>query len=748
MNGSYAGLQTKSKSRWGIEFWGSLFLDRFHRLFAVIILLQLIQCFQDYWWDETYSVLYGILAVTAVCELAFARRYGIRLALEAVAAVVLAASYSPLFEWTGWPEHWKSQTEWNLFYESHVASLHPFVELAIGAVLAVHVLSWIGRSRRLMLVILMTSVGVMAAFDSFFPFELWHNIAWIVAAGLGWLVVLHLRELRARHPDSWAALAERPIELALPAVIVIALLLLSGIYMPRAPALLEDPYTIWSEAQGREVPSLAGEGGILGSSSSSVNVSSGSASSGYGRDDRNIGGGFDFDYSPVMTVQTNRRSYWRGETKAVYTGKGWGDRRGIQTAPLAEGGLTHFSIPGKADGAQTEKITQTVTMLRKDRLPVLFSAGQASRVAVLESDANGTILANAEEEELRFRRPARVQTYTLESEVTMLDKTALRAAAAPSPDTASIDLAPYLQLPDSLPDRVKALAREVTASGTNEFDKAALLEDYLKNTYPYNNKPDVSKQKSADITDAFLFEIKEGYCDYYSTAFVVMARSLGIPTRWVKGYASGVDPTKVDTMRFGGVLVDPDGPGTYTVRNADAHSWAEVYFEGYGWIPFEPTSGFSVPLPVPSNAAAEPVTDPAAADETDGAATKATSFGWAVPVAGAVVILAAAVILFRKRKGARKLWNRIRYAGASPDQRIIREMERLLRFLKRRGLKREEHETMRESFRRWGEKFSSLRTDFDGILVRFETARYGNQTGAESDAKDFAAAVERLRKAL
>lgn len=728
------------------SFWNGLFLDRVHRLFAIIIVLQLVQCLNDYWWEETYSVIYGILAVTAVCELLFTRWYAVRLALETAVAVVLSAVYSPFFQWIGWPQHWNSRSEWRLFYESHLASLHPFIELAVGAVLLVHAMSRIGRSRGAMLSILFASIGVMAAIDSFFPFELWHNIAWIVTAGLGWLVVIHMRDLRSRHPDSWSALSERPIEIALPAVIVISILLLSGIFMPRAPALLEDPYTIWSEAQGRDVPSAAGDGGVLSGGGGSPILGGGSASSGYGRDDRTIGGGFDYDYSPVMTVQSSRRSYWRGETKATYTGKGWADRQ-TRTVPVAAGTDTNFAVPGRTEGIETEKVTQTVSILRKDRLPVLFAAGPVSRVVELESDNNGGLLGSAEEWELRWRKPARVTTYTVESEVTMLDRKALRAVSNPAPDQASVDLKPYLQLPEKLPARVADLAAEVTATGTNAFDKAALLESYLKTTYPYNNKPDVSKQVSEDVTDAFLFEIKEGYCDYYSTAFVVMARSVGIPARWVKGYASGVDPSKSDSMRFGGVIQDPDGPGTYTVRNADAHSWAEVYFEGYGWIPFEPTSGFSVPQPVPSDATPEPVLDTPAVAEPDTAETAKPGFGWVLPTAGAILLLLAAFVLLRKRRGL-LLWRKIRYAGSTPNQRIVRDMEKLLKFLNRRGMKREKHETLRESFRRWSAKFSSLQPEFDGVLIRFEHARYGREAGVEEDAREFEAAAQKLRKAL
>lgn len=739
--------QTAAAKRGG--FWSRLVLERSHRLMAIVILLQLIQIFREYWWSETYSIVYAALAVTAVCELLFTRRYAIRLAMEFAAIVLLSALYSPTFQWIGWPSSWKSGLEWQWFFDYHVATLHPFVEIALGVVLALHAIARIGCNRSAMLAILMTAIGVMATFDSFFPLELWHNIAWIVVAGLGWLVILHLHELKARHPDSWEALAERPIELALPAAIVISLLLLSGIFMPRAPALLEDPYTIWSEAQGRDVPSLAGEGGILSGNLGSLG-SGGSASSGYGRDDREIGGGFDYDYSPVMTVHTSRRSYWRGETKTVYNGKGWDDAEATMV-PLGVGIETNFGKSERPEGVAVEKITQTVEILRKDRLSVLFAAGPASRIAMLEG-GEGELMGNREEWELRFRRPARVETYTVESEVTLLDRAALRQASLPAAaDQASIDLTPYLQLPDSLPARVADLAEEVTAAGTNEYDKADMLAQYLKNTYPYNNKPDVSKQKSADVTDAFLFEIMEGYCDYYSTAFVVMARTLGIPARWVKGYASGVDPSFEESMRFGGgpPEVDPDGPGSYTVRNADAHSWAEVYFEGYGWIPFEPTAGFSVPQPVPVDAPAPLDIEPSTPELPVETAESQSTSRIVLPIVGAVLLLAvAAVLVLRRRNGAMQWLRRIRYVGSSPDQRIVREMEKLVRFMKRRGMKREAHETMRESFLRWGNKFSSLRPEFDSILQRFEHARYGDVPGGEAEAREFEAAVARLRKAL
>lgn len=725
-------------------FWHNLVLERLPRIFALIIVLQLIQCFEDYWWEETYSIVYAALGVTAVLELLFARGFVWRFAVQCLASVIFVIAYTP-FMWGGWPQSWRVWDQVREFAVFHAEQLHPFIEITVVTVLSVHVMAWIGKIRSGAIYVILLSIAVMATFDSFFPLELWHNIAWIVTIGLAWLVILHLGQLRARHPESWYALAQRPLDVAVPAVLIISLVLLSGVFMPRAPVLLEDPYTIWTEAQGREVPSFAGEGGVLVSSGKG----SGSSLSGYGRDDRNIGGGFQFDLSPVMTVTTSEKSYWRGESKSVYTGKGWGDRRNPELYPFAFGDQTRLPIlPERGEGVETKQVTQTVKILRKDKLPVLFAAGPASVITDLKSDNNSGLLWNPEEWELRWNKAAQVETYTVVSEVAVLDEKALRQTVAPV-SARSFDTDPYLHLPDSLPERVRTLAQEQTAGLTNNYDKARKLEQYLKETFPYTNTPDTSKQVSEDVVDAFLFEIKEGYCDYFSTSFVVMARSIGLPTRWVKGYTTGFDPASViDRLNPGREIV---GAGTYTVRNADAHSWAEVYFEGYGWIPFEPTSGFSVPQPGAEPEVVQPDTETAAEPDPAETAEGEQSNGWLVPsgAIGAVLLLAVAgYLLYRRRGAAGDLWSRIRYHGATPSQRVVREMEKLLSFLKQKGLRRETHETLRETFTRWSGTFSSLRPDFEGLLKTFEQVRYGHQPADERMLQEFNAAAAKIRKAL
>jgi len=136
----------------------------------------------------------------------------------------------------------------------------------------------------------------------------------------------------------------------------------------------------------------------------------------------------------------------------------------------------------------------------------------------------------------------------------------------------------YLQLPDAVPERVRALARDITAHGRTPYDRAVAIERYLR-LIPYSL--DVPAPPSTrDAVDYFLFDLKKGYCDYYATSMTIMARAAGLPARLVTGYASG----SYDSYS-----------AEYVVREADAHSWTEIYFPGIGWVEFEPTAGQPVP---------------------------------------------------------------------------------------------------------------------------------------------------------
>ncbi|MCX7711066.1 MAG: transglutaminase-like domain-containing protein [Clostridia bacterium] len=134
----------------------------------------------------------------------------------------------------------------------------------------------------------------------------------------------------------------------------------------------------------------------------------------------------------------------------------------------------------------------------------------------------------------------------------------------------------YLQLPQNLPSRISDLAKSITAKANTDYDKVKAIEEYLSKNFPYTLATKATP-KNRDFVDYFLFDIKQGYCTYYASSMAVMVRSIGIPARYVEGY---VVPSRTQSAN------------TYEVTNEQAHAWVEVYFEGFGWLPFEPTSPF------------------------------------------------------------------------------------------------------------------------------------------------------------
>jgi hypothetical protein len=135
----------------------------------------------------------------------------------------------------------------------------------------------------------------------------------------------------------------------------------------------------------------------------------------------------------------------------------------------------------------------------------------------------------------------------------------------------------YLQLPESVTERTRALAEQITEGAATPYDKVIAIRDYLLTTYPYDYFPP-PQAPNTDAVDQFLFVDQRGICEHFVSAMVVMLRSLNIPARLVAGYGSG------DYNPF---------TNYYEVRANDAHAWVEVYFPGRGWVPFDPTPGWT-----------------------------------------------------------------------------------------------------------------------------------------------------------
>lgn len=174
----------------------------------------------------------------------------------------------------------------------------------------------------------------------------------------------------------------------------------------------------------------------------------------------------------------------------------------------------------------------------------------------------------------------------------------LQDAGAPD-EAEQAALERYLALPVDLPERVRALAREIAGGDSGHYDKMRSLESYLAQ-FPYTLEPD-DVPRNIDFVDYFLFEGREGYCVYFASALAVLARCEGIPTRYVEGFV---------------LPQEQNADGGYTVTGAQAHAWVEAWFPGFGWVSFEATPpsyatryGEEPSPPEEATATAEPDTD-------------------------------------------------------------------------------------------------------------------------------------------
>ena len=136
----------------------------------------------------------------------------------------------------------------------------------------------------------------------------------------------------------------------------------------------------------------------------------------------------------------------------------------------------------------------------------------------------------------------------------------------------------YLQLSNRIETKTIQLSKAIGGLANTDFEKMRYVSQFLSSNYEYSLTP-LSNSTRRDFVSQFLFEGQKGYCTYFASSMVIMARANGIPARYVEGFR--VDPDEV-----GGI-------GRYSkVTEKDAHAWAEVYLEGFGWVIFESTPAY------------------------------------------------------------------------------------------------------------------------------------------------------------
>jgi transglutaminase-like putative cysteine protease len=290
------------------------------------------------------------------------------------------------------------------------------------------------------------------------------------------------------------------------------------------------------------------------------------------------------DNSVVMHVrieesQPGHGFRWRGVALDEFTGHAWRKSSEARRTTEKKNDKGFFQV-GATD-ALHRRTTQTI-FLESIESPVLFAASRPIAIQgdfpLVRVDAEGSVQARRHE----FERVI----YKALSDTSQPDVDLLRRDMRPYP--AAFDR--YTQLPAPHDPRIDALANAIVVNmhASNRYDEAKAIESALQQDYGYSLQ---MRAGGPDPLSDFLFNVKSGHCEYFSTAMAVMLRTRHIAARVVNGFLPGEYN---------------EAAGAYTVRQSDAHSWVEVYFpETQTWVTFDPTPAAGRAEPVSTGFAAQ-----------------------------------------------------------------------------------------------------------------------------------------------
>lgn len=626
--------------------------------------------------------------------------------------------------------------------DGHSFLVRTFLFFALVGYVASYLYS-IARSKKGMFSFFILTILFLAIIDTFSPFDARYSIFRAVIIGFGLLALTQI----TRVLDQVSSRTEKkkvpfPYPWLSTSIALVVLFTSVAFILPKAAPSWPDP-----------VQFLQGYSESVGSGSGFGTV----RKIGYGDNDQVLGGPFIMDEALVFTATSEARHYWRGETKDVYTGRGWiqSDENNIFVQPneiqagLAEHGMGLYDVE-----VEKKNIFSAVRFEERKYSNIFYPSdivsldvSPQSQLANLEV-SSGKITMWENESQINT-----VYEYRMESEYPIFSTVGLREVTL---DNVSQGLREqYTQLPDSLPERIGVLAQDITDNHDTLYDKVKEVEGFFRRYgYMYETEDVPIPGRNEDYVDQFIFETKRGYCDNFSSAMVVMLRSIDIPARWVKGFTVG------DTIER--------GPGSITteVRNKNAHSWVEVYFPGIGWVPFEPTRTFSSPfvferddLETSDSTPADPLFDPLedeleelSEDERDiDIETISSNYNdsWfdSTKIVLMISIIMASIVTFAFlfRKNLILSWAIVRYRGAEDGQWLIKAYELLIRYLGRFVMKKEPSQTMREYVLSLEPKFEA--TELRPLTRMFEDIRYGINKGDKTSVqKAYSMWVDVLKK--
>jgi transglutaminase-like putative cysteine protease len=266
----------------------------------------------------------------------------------------------------------------------------------------------------------------------------------------------------------------------------------------------------------------------------------------------------------VQTTNPDARPYWRLTSLDIFDGNVWSSRGSFSGAGGQLEGLG--AVPENAVRFQQQF---TISALAAIWLPAAFEPR--------EIDSRGTDVRWEPETGTLIVSPSYDTsdglTYEVTSELPAFDPAQLQDTGPP-PEEIRLR---GLDLPANFPPAIRDLAAQVTGAAVGPYAQALALQDFFRNTGGFTYSLNVAPSHSTSAMEDFLFVSKAGYCEQFAGTFAAMARAIGLPARVAVGFTPGIP--------------DPAVRGLYHVRGEHAHAWPEVWINGAGWVPFEPTPG-------------------------------------------------------------------------------------------------------------------------------------------------------------
>lgn len=443
---------------------------------------------------------------------------------------------------------------------------------------------------------------------------------------------------------------------------------------------------------------------------------------------------------------------WRGVALDEFTGNAWKKSRAAERFESKASDSGFFKLGTTED---LRRLTEQTFVVEPVDTSVLFGAPRVVAVQgslpFLRIDAEGGIQTRPHDQE---RVIYKVFSDTAEPSAATLQSDRLQYA---------VEAARYSDLPPNLDPRIGTLTREVIqkSGARNWYDAARAVESYLRENYGYTLK---LKAGGPDPLADFLFNVKQGHCEYFATAMAVMLRTQGVGTRVVNGFLPGEYN---------------EAAGAFTVRQSDAHSWVEVYFpQTNSWVTFDPTppagrephtrAGLAGALSKYSEAlelmwlqyvvgydkqeqrSLVSTLRKQLVDLQRGSIARLDRAGSALPsmlpgiliAIGSIVLLSVALLLSRRVR--RFGWRGLRVWQSAPDDEMTRVdfYQRLLRALEKQGIKRDLCQTPMEFASRAGV------SEVGAVTNAYNRVRFGNEQLSATERLELNEILARLEKRL